>query len=507
MADTKISALTALGAAPATGDLVPVVDVSDTTMAGSGTTKKLTVAELFTSPALTTPNLGTPSAGTLTNCTGLPVAGVAGLGTGVATALGINVGSAGAPVTLNGALGTPSSGAVTNLTGTASININGTVGATTPSAGTFTSATADNVFVGSGGKVDFGSGDVTVTHSANKLAFAGASSGFTFAGDTLIGGTSALELGTSTTPQLQVQGTSNATSGLGLAGFSSTAGVGPGLYMYRSKSNTIGNATVVASGDTLGSLHFYGAQETGTFATKSLAASIVAQVDGTVTSGASGDMPGKLTFSTSADGSATPTARMTIDSAGDVRVTTAGTNSASVVTVGGTQTLTNKTLTSPVLTTPSAFTTGGTITLAENTSIALDPAGSADGKYSGITIAGTAGATLAFGDLCYLAAADSRWELADADAASTSGDVQLGMCVLAAAADGDPTTMLLLGNIRADAAFPALTIGAPAYVGTTAGDIQTAQPSGTDDVIRRVGFALTADELLFNPSGDYVTHV
>lgn len=42
------------------------------------------------------------------------------------------------------------------------------------------------------------------------------------------------------------------------------------------------------------------------------------------------------------------------------------------------QNLTNKTLTSPTLVTPSAFTTGGTITLAENTSIALDPAGSAD---------------------------------------------------------------------------------------------------------------------------------
>ena len=36
-------------------------------------------------------------------------------------------------------LGTPASGTVTNLTGTASININGTVGATTAAAGTFTS--------------------------------------------------------------------------------------------------------------------------------------------------------------------------------------------------------------------------------------------------------------------------------------------------------------------------------------------------------------------------------
>lgn len=146
------------------------------------------------------------------------------------------------------------------------------------------------------------------------------------------------------------------------------------------------------------------------------------------------------------------------------------------------------------------------ITLGENFGLIYDAALSADGKYSGIVRAGTAGATLAFGDLIYLAAADSRWELADADAASTSGDVMLGMCVLAAASDGDPTTVLMMGFIRADTAFPALTIGAPAYVGTTPGDIQTAAPTGTDDVIRRVGFAWTADELYFNPSNDYATH-
>ena len=42
------------------------------------------------------------------------------------------------PTLVTPALGTPSSGVVTNLTGTASININGTVGATTPTTGSFT---------------------------------------------------------------------------------------------------------------------------------------------------------------------------------------------------------------------------------------------------------------------------------------------------------------------------------------------------------------------------------
>lgn len=62
--------------------------------------------------------LGTPSSGVLTSATGLPIStGVSGLGTGTATALAVNVGSAGAVVVNGGALGTPSSGTLTSATG------------------------------------------------------------------------------------------------------------------------------------------------------------------------------------------------------------------------------------------------------------------------------------------------------------------------------------------------------------------------------------------------------
>ena len=128
------------GAITSVGNATSLGSFTSANLASALTDETGSGANVFaTSPTLVTPILGTPQSGTLTSCTGLPIStGVSGLGTGIATALAVNVGSAGAPVVNGGALGTPSSGTVTNLTGTASININGTVGATTPSTGSFT---------------------------------------------------------------------------------------------------------------------------------------------------------------------------------------------------------------------------------------------------------------------------------------------------------------------------------------------------------------------------------
>jgi hypothetical protein len=182
---------------------------------------------------------------------------------------------------------------------------------------------------------------------------------------------------------------------------------GTRLTLNKRRGASAGTHTVVQADDILGLIIFNGSDGTDF----EPAASIRADVDGTP---GDGDMPGRLVFGTSADGAATVTSRLILDSSGalkpatddalalgttalrfsdlhlatgalinvangdavithssgiftvspgDLRVTTAGINSASVVTVGGTQTLTSKTLTSPTLTTPALGTpSSGTLT-------------------------------------------------------------------------------------------------------------------------------------------------
>jgi hypothetical protein len=71
MADSKITALTALTAADPVNDVFPIVDVSDTTMAASGTTKKISVNNILSSSptasgALTVTGLVTAGSATIT---------------------------------------------------------------------------------------------------------------------------------------------------------------------------------------------------------------------------------------------------------------------------------------------------------------------------------------------------------------------------------------------------------------------------------------------------------
>ena len=84
-------------------------------------------------------------------------------------------------------------------------------------------------------------------------------------------------------------------------------------YLGKSRSGTIGTNTIVQSGDALGGVGFIGADGSSYV----LAASVRGEVDGTP---GLNDMPGRLIFSTTADGASSPTERMRIDSNGYVGI-------------------------------------------------------------------------------------------------------------------------------------------------------------------------------------------
>jgi hypothetical protein len=89
----------------------------------------------------------------------------------------------------------------------------------------------------------------------------------------------------------------------------------PGLILAKSRGAAVGTNTLVASADNLGELTWAGADGTAFVA----AARIQGAVDGTP---GTNDMPGRLVFSTTADGAAATTERMRIDSTGNVGIGT-----------------------------------------------------------------------------------------------------------------------------------------------------------------------------------------
>ena len=95
----------------------------------------------------------------------------------------------------------------------------------------------------------------------------------------------------------------------------------PYIILGRDKSGAVGNNTLVANNDNLGVVSFQG-NDGAQFVE---GAAIEAFVDGTP---GANDMPGRLVFSTTADGAASPTERMRITSAGSILSFAASANDA-----------------------------------------------------------------------------------------------------------------------------------------------------------------------------------
>ncbi len=120
---------------------------------------------------------------------------------------------------------------------------------------------------------------------------------------------------TSATANIQIE-TAASDSALSVVG-NSTAGFAPAIILGLSNSNTLGSNTLVANAQELGRLVFQG--NDGTEFVQ--AAQIQAFVDGTP---GANDIPGRLVFSTTADGASSPTERMRITNNGKIGIANDG---------------------------------------------------------------------------------------------------------------------------------------------------------------------------------------
>jgi hypothetical protein len=130
----------------------------------------------------------------------------------------------------------------------------------------------------------------------------------------LLVGTSSTRTWGGVTGQFLFEGTGFSTSPFFIS--NSNDQYGCFLTLGKSRGTSVGSNTVVQSGDYLGEISFVGAD--GSVLRQG--AGIAAWVDGTP---GSNDMPGRLVFSTTADGASSPTERMRISQNGQVQVSNA----------------------------------------------------------------------------------------------------------------------------------------------------------------------------------------
>lgn len=191
---------------------------------------------------------------------------------------------------------------------------------------------------------------------------------------------------------------------------------------------------------------------------------------------------------------------LTTSGANAITLTTSGATNVTLPTTGtlatlaGTETFTNKTLTNPTI-------NGAVVTGDFQTDGLPDTDDTWTGKS---TNSFNAAGTIAQFDCVYMTSS-STWALTDADAIGTAGNV-LVMMAGAAGTASNPLRVIEPGSwVRNDAWN--WTVGGTLYLDTTTpgGMTQTA-PSGADDVVKVVGYAVSADVIYFAPSVNWIIH-
>jgi hypothetical protein len=298
VADRKITDLTAL-TTPASADVLPIVDVSEAAAADKN--KKITVGELLR---------GAPNGTAAAPSFAFESDGGNGMFLGGTDILAFSTGGSQA-VTIDS----------TGNVGIGNTNPGNTFevrSATSSDGGIRVNEIADsyhdilssdgNLYIHADAKGDNGSDNVL----RFGVGSAGERARIDSSGRLLVGTTTALNIGGSAgTAAIQTSATTTACH-ISLSRFSANNSA-PFLEFGKSRGASVGTQTIAANSDQIGTLQFSASDGVAFIE----AARIRAEVDGTP---GTNDMPGRLVFSTTADGASSPTERLRITSAGRVGI-------------------------------------------------------------------------------------------------------------------------------------------------------------------------------------------
>jgi len=144
-------------------------------------------------------------------------------------------------------------------------------------------------------------------------------------------------------------------------------------------------------------------------------------------------------------------------------------------------------------------TTADGVALPDGALLEIDPTPGTDATGSGDMIKMTVDTnTVGIGGLLHLES-DGNFGDADADAEATCSSM-LVMALTASVAAGQK--VLTRGVVRQDTW--SWTVGAVLYASTSPGQMTETPPAGTGDIVRVVGYALSADVIFFDPDKTFI---